>query len=481
MFGYNSASKYSMNQNHIDIHKYLGGNIREVIKISIPLILASAGHAINLFADRIMLAHYSQEAVSAAFPAGLTAFTLSCFFFGTVGYTNAFVAQYYGAKSYQRVGTSVWQGIFLAIIGGAILGLGYFFASPLFSLFGHDPKVLQLEIDYFQILSLGTIFPLAMTALAAFWGGRGRTIVIMINNLLVTGINISCNYILIFGKTFTMPIMGEIQIPRLGIEGAAWGTVISGAIGMLIFLFLFLFNKKNREIYQTCSHIFDWDLFKRMIYYGAPNGIQLFLDLSSFNVFAILLGLISIPVQEAASIVFALNSIAFHPMIGLGQTVAILVGQSIGEQNIKHAKQSIRSGRFLIILSSLCMLILFTFFSEPILELFARTHDSGQLEAFDYARKFLYFISAYLLFDGIGIIYGNAIKSAGDTKFVMWVQIVVAWGFFAIPCILCQIFGGSVWWLWSILVLYIILLAIIFYTRYRMGQWKYMKVIEFNN
>ena len=56
------------------------GSISEVLKIALPLILASSAHAVNLLADRIMLDHYSDAAVAGSMAAGVTSFTLSCFF-----------------------------------------------------------------------------------------------------------------------------------------------------------------------------------------------------------------------------------------------------------------------------------------------------------------------------------------------------------------------------------------------------------------
>jgi len=79
----------------------------EMLKIAFPLVLAASAHAVNLLADRIMLDHYSSAAVAGSMAAGLTSFTLSCFFLGIIGYTGTFVAQYYGAGAYDRVGLSV--------------------------------------------------------------------------------------------------------------------------------------------------------------------------------------------------------------------------------------------------------------------------------------------------------------------------------------------------------------------------------------
>ena len=66
------------------------GGLGDVLKVAFPLIVASLVHAVNLFTDRMMLAAYSPLAMAAAFSAGLTTFTLSCIFLGTVGYAGAF-------------------------------------------------------------------------------------------------------------------------------------------------------------------------------------------------------------------------------------------------------------------------------------------------------------------------------------------------------------------------------------------------------
>lgn len=449
-------------------------NFREVLLTAAPLIMAAMGHAINLFVDRLMLANYSSLSVSAAFPAGLTAFALSCIFVGTIGYSNTFIAQYFGAQNYQRIGTAVWQGIFIALFGGVIMMGGYFWARPLFDFFGHQADVRVLEVQYHQIICMGMIFMLLSIALGAFWSGRGKTSMVMWTNIIVTAINIPCNYVLIFGYRFS----DDFIIPEMGIAGAAYGTLFASFCGMLMYAIPFLARANNRQLYRTATKIWDWQLCKRMLRFGTPSGVQLFLDLTSFNVFVILLGNINIVVQEAASIAFGLNALAFIPMIGLGQTVAILVGQAVGARDIKHAEQSVRSALVLILLYMSVMAFFFIVHPELILSWFVRANDEKQIEVMIMAKYFLYFIATYLLFDGLFVVYCNAIKGAGDTRFAMWMGSALAWLVFAIPCLLCYKLGGGVWHLWSILVIYVIFCGAIFYYRYRTGLWKKMRVIE---
>ncbi len=461
------------------------GGIADVSKIAFPLVVASIGHGINLFTDRVMLSNYSPSAMAAAFPAGLTSFTMSCIFLGIVGYAGVFVAQYTGAKQFQNVGKAVWQAIFLAFTGGAIMAFTTLFARELFDWYGHAENLRPMEVTYYTLLSWFGFVPLVTAALSTFWSGRAKTKMIMIVNLLITLFNIPLNALLIFGWDF-----GGFAIPELGIAGAAWGTVGAGTIGLLVFIICFTLPEM-RKTYGTCSNPFAPDIFKRLIRYGTPNGIQLVLDLATFNIFVVLLGKISEDVLTASTVAMSAYSLAFNPMIGFGQAASILVGQGVGAKDIPFAEKSVRSCLFLVLVYSVMMLILFVFFPELICRMFDLKENTNVLRL---AGIMLIFTSGYLFFDAINILFGNAVKGAGDTRFVMWAGIALSWLLFAIPCIAVyytfssrwaiEKFGEftageiNVWTLWGICNFYIATLGATFFGRYRHGKWKSMSVIN---
>ena len=455
-----------MNMNNQELQR--SGSFREVLTVALPLILSSSCHAMNMFVDRLMLTRFSPEASAASFTGGLTNFTLSCIFFGTVGYTGTFVAQYAGANKIHRIGITVWQGIFLALAGGALLATGILWAPWLFGLFRHDPEVTRQEIIYFQVLSGGAFVFLLTAALTSFWSGRGKTLTVLIISAVITLFNIPLNYIFIYGA---------LGAPRLGAGGAALGTVLAEIIGVTVCFILFL-RKRARKRYHTLSCRVDWKLLKRMLVYGLPNGAQLALDLVAFNIFSILLGCYGVTVHEASSITFGINNIAFCPIMGMGQTAAILVGQSIGANDIPLAKKSVRNTHLLVLIYSVIMMVLFSGFQEFMLAPFVRPGDTGQIETMRISKIMLHFLSAYLLFDGTNITYSNVLRGAGDTSFTMWTLAVVGIVFFAIPC-LAAFYLKMAWWvLWSLLCFEILLLSIIYTVRYKQGKWTSMRVIE---
>lgn len=462
------------------------GNIWEVLRIAFPLILASAGHSINLFVDRIMLQHYSEAAMAASFPAGLTAFSIICYFVGTVCYGNAFVAQYFGARMCHRVGAAVWQAVYMALIGGLFAASTCLIAEPMFDFFGHEPYLRPMEVTYFRILSAFGFVPLLSMAFSCFWGGRGETKMIMAVNLGVTAINIPLNALLIFGYD-----AGPFRIPSMGISGAGYATVLADGIGVAVMMAFFFLSRRNAARYRTWNARLDRDMFPRLFKFGGPNGIQLFLDLAAFNAFVVLLGKIGPDVLNASGAAFALNSLAMIPMFGLGQTVSILVGQGIGANDIPYAERAVKSARFLLYIVLLAVAVLFVIYPEPSLRLFKLKPDTN---AFSLAGIMLKFIAAYLLFDATSILYGSAVKGAGDTRFSMWIGAGYAWILYGFPCILvfciftrpavveklgtARASSCNLWTLWTICVLYIMCLGVTFYLRYRGGKWKSMKVIE---
>ena len=288
---------------------------------------------------------------------------------------------------------------------------------------------------------------------------------IMAVNLTTTALNVPFNYVLIYGN---------LGFPELGIAGAAWGTNLSALVSCLILSGFFFLPSSSRRHFGTCSKIFDWELFKRLIRYGMPNGIQFALDLASFNIFIIVLGRYGMVIQAGASIAFGLNSLAFTPMIGIGQTVSILVGQCIGAQDIEHAKRSVRSARNLVWIYMAFMGLIFVLRPELVLWGFSNKNP----EVIETAKIMLKFISCFLLFDGLFIVYSNAIRAAGDTLFSMLAGTSMALLMQATPSIVLGYFKINVWIIWICIVVYIVTAGTVFYLRYRGGKWTHMKVIE---
>ena len=314
------------------------GGYRDFLALALPLILSTASWSIQHFVDRVFLAWHSTQSMAAALPAGITNFVFVSFFLGLAGYVNVFVAQYVGARRPGRVGASIWQGTYLS--GGAgIAALGLLpLARPLFDLIGHDLAIRAEEVAYFRILCFGTGPIVLATVLSCFYSGQGKTWVVLIVNASATGINIGLDYALIFGHW---------GFPAMGIRGAAWATNLAAAFSALLFGLLIL-QRQNREEFGTLSQWrFDGELFRRMLRFGVPSGVNFMLDVMAFSFFILIVGRLGTVELAATNMAFNVNSLAFMPLIGCGIAVSTLVGQHLGENLPDKAEYCTWSGMHL--------------------------------------------------------------------------------------------------------------------------------------
>lgn len=443
-----------------------------MLAISLPLVASMGSITLMQFTDRIFLAGYSMEAISAALPAGIASFTAISFFMGVANYVNAFVAQYTGAGAHDRVGAALWQGIYFSLFAALFLALLYFISPALFDLIGHSPAVMALEIRYFNILTLGAGLVVLGSALACFYTGRGLTWTVMVVHLAGAAVNIPLDYCLING-------LGPF--PRLGIVGAGIATVTAYGVIVTILLLL-IFSRKNRSLFKTWrARAFDRELFGRLMRYGAPSGIQFFLEISGFTFFIQMIGRLGTIELAASNIVLSIESLSFMPMIGFHIGNATLVGQAIGNSTPQDGSVATISALKITFVYMGLIAAVFLFLPEPLLHLFkTRGNTPAQYgEIMSLGTILLRFVAVFCLFDSLNLVFSGALKGAGDTRFIMWTIAAMSIGLMILPTYLAvRFFHGEIYTVWTIATLYVCALGLAFMFRYRQGTWRDMRVIE---
>ncbi len=444
---------------------------REVLKISLPLILSTGSWSLQQFIDRMFLTWYSPAAIAASMPAGLANWTLLSLFVGIAVYVSTFVAQYYGAQRPDRIGAAVWQGIHFSLITAVAVIPFYFLAPGLFALFGHSPEVMQLETVYFQILLFGAPFVVIGNAISGFFSGLGKTWTVMWVNFAGTAVNLVLDYLMIFGYG---------GFPELGMAGAGWATVIGIVFSAALFFALML-RPPYRQTYQTLR---QWrpkpELFRRLLRYGGPNGMHFLLEIFAFTIFIFLVGQLGLLELAASNIAFNINSLTFMPMFGLTIGVSVLVGQRLGEGRPALAEKATWSAFHLGFI--FFTTIGFGYFAAPWLFIypFAAQADPVSFAPIgDLATILLRFVALYSLVDAGNMIFSGALKGAGDTRFVALCSFTLSWVTMLIPSMLAlYVFGWGIYALWTGVTVYVASLCLAFWLRFRQGKWKSLRVIE---
>lgn len=459
------------------------GSLRELLRVGVPLMISSGSVSLMHIANRTFLTWESRESLAAVLPAGILHWTIISLVFGTVQYANTFVAQYNGAGQRDRMAASVWQAVYLAIVAGVLLTFFSMVSQPLFGPngIGHEAAVAVREAQYFEVLCFSSLPMLLTAALTTFFSGRGKTRTVMLVTVIGVVVNIACDYLLIFGE-LPFPKEWGIQspFPKMGIRGAGVATIMAQTVECVLLIWLLSSRGLVEEFGIWRNRGFDRELFGRFLRFGFPQGLHFFLDVASFAVFMLLVGRLGRNELAATNLAFNLNTLAFVPMLGLGTAVSTLVGQRIGEGRPELAVRTTWTAFRVSAAYMATFAAIYTLLPDVILKPYAAFSEEADFAALRaQVIELLRFVSVYCFFDAMGIVFGFAIRGAGDTRFALVYSCVTAWMLMVLPTAISLIwFGGSLRASWWFCTVYIIVLGLGFFFRFQAGHWKTMKVIE---
>ena len=462
-------------------------DLAEVLSTAWPLMLATGLFSVTLFVDRMLLFRFSASSAAAAMGAGTMLWTISCLPMGLCGYTNTFVAQYLSAKRPTRALQVVWQGILLALCFGPPLIVIGFYAETLFSAMGHSKNLARQEAEFFVWLIPGTWATIIASALVGLFTGSNRSMILLYTDMIVTVVNATLDFILIFGL---------LGCPRLGVRGAAIASSIALILKLIILAYVarkdFQLKNKVAGVYvdpetlgsnrEGLAELLKWDfpLMKRLIHFGWPAGVSVVAEAVCFTSIMMIVGRLGDEQADATTLALGVNLLAFIPLVGLGTGVGVLVAKYLVREQVEIAKRMVFSGLLIGIAYSMIFVVLYGGFPDWIMQVYAVDTDPERFEAMrPILRPLLYFIAGYCVFDAFQTVFVGALKGAGDTRFVLGGHIF-AGTTTVIGGILVNRWTGldGLYYWWSVIAVWVVMLAIIFTLRYLHGGWQTKRVIE---
>lgn len=436
--------------------------LRELLRLSLPMVVSQGSFAVMIFTDRWFLSHIDATHIAASMGGGVAAFFCMSLFLGVISYGNAMAAQYYGAGDLAKCPRVVTQGVLMALACIPPLLLAALFGGRAFAYLGHDPAQVPLEQIYFQILMAGSLFTLLKACLASYFAGIGRTRVVMVANVLAVCLNIPLSWLLIFGN---------FGLPELGIAGAALGTVISTVFGLCLFLGFYLSRGHRLQFKVARSFHYDRGIMRRYLRLGIPSGVESFLNMASFNLFLLLFQAYGVVQGAAMAIVFNWDMLSFIPMIGLSIGVMTLIGRFVGKGDMGRANQVISSGFILALGYGGILAIVFLIFRYELVEVF-RT-PGPEFEAIrELAGSMMVALCVYMLADATIQITGGTLRGAGDTRWVMVTSITLHWLMLAVQyyvIVVLKLDPLVSWWVFTAML---ICLAAAYLMRLLGGRWR---------
>ena len=435
----------------------LRAELRPLLTLAIPVILAELGWMLMGVVDTIMVGRLGAEAIGAVAIGGIIFNTVGLIAIGLLLGLDTLISQAFGAGDIEDANHSLRQGFWLALFCAPFLLAAMWALVPLMRFWGLDARVFALTQPFTYVLAL-RVFPIAVYTvqrryLQSLHIVRPITVALLSANL----VNLALNWLLIYGN---------LGAPKLGVTGSAWATV-GARIYLAIFLYLVL---RRREAVQP-SNLFRWDApdwprIRTLFRLGLPAAGHIFLEIAVFGAATALAGRFPPTALAAHEITLNHAALAYMVPLGISSAAAVRVGNAIGAGNPRAAtlagNTAIATGAAFMLLSAVVLFL----FPKAILRIY--TIDESIV---DYAVPLLFWAAAFQIFDGIQSVATGALRGRGDTHAPFLAAIFGYW-ILGLPlgAWLCFSRGYGVTGLWIGLTLALAVVSILLLTRWLKGS-----------
>jgi len=385
--------------------------------------LGMVGHMTVAFADNVMVGQLG-AAELAAVSLGNSFFFLAMSL--AIGFATAItpiVAEADSSKNIPGVKDALKHGLILCSIMGVSLYLLLMLVKPIMFEMNQPIEVVKLAIPYLNFIALSIIPLTIFEALKRFSDGLSNTKYPMYATVLANVINIALNYLLIFGY---------YGFPKLGITGAAIGTLVSRII-MAIFLWIIFINKEKfkKYIFNLNFKIINSSIFKKIIDLGFPSALQMLFEVGIFTCAIWLSGVLGKNFQAANQIAFNLSAMTFMIGVGLNVAAMIRVGNQKGLADFVSLRRIAFSIFLLVILIEIVFAFMFFTLRDWLPTLYLDTENVAKLienqEVIMIASELLIIVALFQIFDGLQVVILGALRGMQDVKIPTIITFIAYW------------------------------------------------------
>ena len=401
---------------------------RHNLTLAYPVIIGLLGHTLVQLVDNIMVGQLGTAELAAVSLGNSFFFVAMSLGIGFSMAITPLIAETDGARNIAAGRNVFIHGLILCAFLGIFLSIAVLISKPLLYKMGQPEEVVVLAFPYLQWVGLSLVPLVIFQAFKQFSEGLSYTRPAMYATLMANVINVILNYVLIFGFWI---------FPKMGVEGAALGTLFSRC-SMLIFMVLYVRFKNQFSVYVRNINFQkpDWNLLKKIIRIGLPSALQMFFEVVFFTAAIWLSGFLGKNPQAANQIALNLSSMTFMFAMGLGVTAMIRVGNQMGKKDFVSLKRIAYSIFLLIFLFDVLFCIFFLIANTYLPWIYLDGSNPLQLndvqEVVKIASSLLIVSAFFQISDGIQAVVLGALRGLQDVILPAWITFF-SYGIFGLP------------------------------------------------
>lgn len=384
------------------------------LSIAYPVMLGQLGHVLVGLADNIMVGQLGAAPLAAVSLGNSLVFIALSLGIGFSFAITPLIAEADGAGDIEIGKRYFHHGIIMCGINGILLFLLLLLAKPILYHLDQPPEVVALAIPYLEIVAFSMIPLMIFQAYKQFADGLSQTKYAMYATLFANVVNVVFNYLLIYGVWI---------FPRMEVEGAATGTLISRFF-MLWFVWEILRRRPQFKAYFTWSRneLLNWNIFKKLFSLGFPTALQMFFEVAIFTATVFLAGTLGTNPQAANQIALNLASMTFMIAVGLGVTATIRVGNQKGMGRFYDLRRIAFSTFLLVFIIEAVFAVGFILLKDWLPTLYIDNTTVILL-----AAQLLIIAALFQLSDGLQVVILGALRGLQDVKVPTLICFIAYW------------------------------------------------------
>jgi len=393
------------------------------LKLAFPVMLGMISHTLVGLVDNLMVGQLGATELAAVSLGNSFMFIAISLGIGFSTAITPLTAEADAADNIQRARDTFKHGVVLCALLGIILLVGVLVAKPLMYSMNQPTEVVPLAMPYLTIVGFSLLPFIIFQAFKQFSDGLSMTKTPMYAGLIANVVNMVLNYLLIFGK---------FGFPKMGVEGAAIGTLVSRVIMVIVMLAFLRGNAKSKQIVQGVRFlILRSDMLKKIVSLGLPSAMQMFFEVAIFTAAIWLSGILGTNPQAANQIVLNLSAITFMVAMGLSVAATVRTGNQKGLQRYRELRRIAFSIFVLAFLISGGFAMVFVLGNQFFPELYLNANDVADIdtnaEVISIAAQLLIIAALFQISDGIQVTVLGALRGVQDVKIPTAITFIAYW------------------------------------------------------
>ena len=439
----------------------VGSPGRTLFFFAVPMVLGNLFQQFYNIIDSIIVGNFvGADALAAVGASASITFLFVAIATGLSIGSSVIISQYFGAKRYGEMKTSIYTLLITALAVSALLtGIGIFGTDGILRFMNTPENIFADASIYLKIYFGGMVFLFLYNSLTAVFNAMGDSV----SPLVFLAFSSCCNIVL---------DLYFVRSLHMGVAGVAWATLISQGISMAV-SFVWMNVRIRKLQIKEAFRFFDGRILKTICRIAIPSMLQ-----QSMVSVGILL--VQRLVNGYGSVVMAgyaaatkIDNIAILPMVNVGSAVSTFTAQNIGADKPERVKKGLNSGMIMSVGIAVIVSAVLFLFADVFVGAFMDSQSNR--EAIAVGVDYLQVVGMCYVLMGIMNSYTGILRGAGDVKWFLAVTLFNLGARVVLAYVLSPFFGyRAIWWSipigWAIgLVLGII--------RYRNGGWKNAKLI----